>query len=265
MGTEHRILMYLRINSIFNLLTFFLTSNSKVIHVELPVDVLKSHLDINVENTVSSYLDIASSIDIETYDNFITEHSVFWENIGSPQTRALRFLLKLGWLTQDIKKHGMINPMQLLQTANGKYKIHPGAARAIVASYIMPSSTIKCYYVWDSLLDPNPFVLEYPHTVISNPFKFLKLFSKTSKFKIVTTTLTEVSTETDTIKPAKDGLVSAHNTFSLNFITTRDSSHWATKIRNKLFFKDIISFPNADTCILSGVKFIKINYQWIKE
>ena len=257
--------MYLHFNSIRKLLIFFATSKSKVIYVDLPVEVFKSYLDIDVEDTVSSYLNAASSLDIETYDSFIQEHDIFWTNLGSPQTKALRFLLKLGWLTRDIQKRGMLNPMQLLQTANGKYKVHPGSARTIVASYIMPNDIIKCYYVWNPLLDPTPFILSYPHTVIKNPFQFLKLFSKTSKFRVLTATLSNTSIDNNFFHHAKLGLEAAHNYFNLEFITTRDSSHWTTDIRNKIFFKDIISFPDRNTCILSGVKFTKLNNKWIKE
>lgn len=253
------------ISSAFNLIKFFVTGKSKVVYVELPVDVFKEHLDFNAEDVLSSHLNIAASIDISLYDEFIRDYEIFWSSNVSDEINSLRFLLKLGWLIKDIKSNGMINPIQLLQSGRGKYKAHPGSARAIVTSYIVPIDTIKCIYVWDATLDPNPIMLNYPHLIIRNPIKFLNLFLKISKFKILTERLTSTSTNDAYFNSAKDGLRAAHSTYNLNLITTKDIKLSEQEIRNKIFLKDILEFSDRNTCALGGVKFIRHNNRWTKQ
>jgi hypothetical protein len=221
-------------------------------------------LDVDVETTVSCYIDLAQHTDLSIYDSFITDEDSTWSDKHSERTNALRYLLKLGWLTLDIKKHGLKNSIQILQSANGKFIAHPGTARAIVASYIHPIDIIKCFYIWDQNIDPDPFVLLYPHKIIRTPRAFFKMFNKRSTlFKISTTQLIEQSSKSDYFKLAFDALKTVKPTFSLDFLTVRDPSHWKD-IRNNILFKDIISFSDNDTCILGGTKFTKINNKWTR-
>jgi hypothetical protein len=226
--------------------------------------VFRKKLDVDAESLISSYINIAQYTDLSQYDNLMAEDDTFW-SIEEPShiNKSLRYLLKLGWLTNSIRNEGLANPIQLLQSKNNKYIAHPGTARAIVVSYLYPVKTIRCFYVWDKDIDPTPSFLYYPHRIIKSPLSFYKLFDKRSKyFEIFTTTLTEKSTSNDYLNFAVDALKIVEPHFNLAFLTVKEKYHWS-EIRNQVFFKDIISFPDNNTCILGGVKFNKINNKWI--
>lgn len=252
------------IESIVSLTRFLLTSKSKILYVELPLDVFRKKLDVDAESQVSSYINIAQYTDLSQYDSLISEDETFWSKESSSFGKSLRYLLKLGWLTNDLRNNGLSNPIQLLQSKNGKYIAHPGTARAIVASYIYPIDTIKCFYIWDQDIDPAPPFLYYPHRIIKNPVAFYKLFGKRGGyFRIFTETLTQEPITDEYFRFVSDALKTTESKFKLDFLTVRDNYHW-DEIRNRLFFKDVINFPDSTTCFLSGVKFVKVNNQWVR-
>lgn len=251
-------------NTIKHLISFFY-NDGKILYTELPPDVFAEKLDINFQKSVSFYINLAQSSDLVEMDKFIEGQDLFWKLTTSEYMRSMKFLLSLGWVINDLKNQGLENPIQLLQSGNGKYIAHPGSKRSIAVGYIYPINKIKCFYVWDKKLDPNPFLLEHNYQIINNPFKFYKLFKKSNRFEIMREQVTDNSQLASYFSFVLDGLKQCHSSFSLNFITIKDSGHWVDHIKHKIFFRDIISFPEKDVCILSGIKFTKSGNDWIRE
>lgn len=248
---------------------FFLNKRSKVVYFDISSDELFAHTNINVIQKVSNYIEILKQTDLDYIDQLASQ-SNFWDGTDWPsQYSHLRYILKLGWLIKDIKENGSNNPIQLLQAADNKYIAHPGTARLLVLSYIVPTDRVKIFYVWDNLLDQDPFFCNGHYTEINNPISFLKMFKKSKNFKIKATTLTdklicEDGDEYAYFKIANDSLKLTHDAYSLDFITCIDSYHWVSSIKHKTFFKDIISFHN-NKCVFGEVGFTKINDIWITD
>jgi hypothetical protein len=248
---------------------FFLNKKSKVVYFDISSDELFAYTSVNVIQEVSNYIETLRQSDLNYIDQLALQ-SDFWDGKDwSPQYRHLRYLLKLGWVIKDIKENGTNNPIQLLQAADNKYIAHPGTARLLVLSYIIPTDRVKIFYVWDNFLDQDPFFCNRPYTEITNPISFLKIFKKSKDFMIKATTLTDKLICEDGGKYAyfeiaNNSLKLAHCTYSLDFITCIDPNHWESHIKHKIFFKDIISFDN-NKCTFGGVKFTKINDIWITD
>jgi hypothetical protein len=229
---------------------------------------LFAHIDIDPIQDVSYYIDLATNSDLAYVDNLMSKKKLWkiW-NDWPQEYESLKYLLKLGWLIKDIKQNGVDNPIQLLQTENGKYIAHPGTARLLILSYILPSEKIKVLYVWNKELDPTPFFNQMPYQTINNAWVFLNLFKKSNNFTIKAACLKETTVCVDGykyfyFKLATDSLKKIHKTFNLDFITFIDNGHWASNIKDKIYFRDIISFGN-NCCRLGGINFIKINNKWI--
>lgn len=255
------------LKNIFFTIWFFLNKRSKIIIAEIPSEILIAHLDIDPIKFVSDQIDIAKNSNLDQIDKFASTDN-FWEGQYWPDKYShLQYILKLGWLIKDIKETGASNPLQLLQSGNNKYIAHPGTARLLVLSYILPSDKVKIIYVWDTQLDPRPFILDYTYKEIRNPFIFLQQFKKNKNLLIKTTNLTENTICNDSTKYAyfsiaQKGLIKTHNTFCLDLISNIENSHWGTHIKHKVYFKDIITFYD-NHCELGGVKFTKTNGLWI--
>jgi hypothetical protein len=255
--------------SIKSLIWFFLIKKSELILFEISSAELFSLLDIDPVDAVSNAIELASTYDLDTIDKLASTDN-FWNNEDWPQEyENLKYVLKLGWLINDIRKNGINNPIQLIQTNNGKYIAHPGTARTLVLAYLLPREKIKVLYVWNKDLDPNPFFAHIPYHTISTASSFLKMFKKSINFKVKAACLNETTECIDGykyfyFKLAVDSLKKTHEVFSLNFITFIDDSHWLSKIKHKTYFKDIISFSN-NRCRLGGINFNKIDNKWIPE
>ena len=255
--------------SIKSLIWFFLIKKSELILFEISSAELFSLLDIDPTDAVSNAIELASRYNLDIIDSQASTDN-FWNNEDWPQEyEDLKYTLKLGWLINDIRQHGINNPIQLIQTYNGKYIAHPGTARALVLAYLLPREKIKILYVWNRDLDPNPFFAHIPYQTISTISAFLKMFKKSVNFKVMATCLKETTECIDGHKYfyfrlTVDSLKQAHEVFSLNFITFIDDDHWLSKIKHKIYFKDIIFFKD-NYCNLSGINFKKINNKWIAE
>jgi len=253
--------------SIKSLIWFFLIKKSNVILFEMSSAELFAHLDNDIVGNVSDAITLASRFDLDYIDK-LSSSTDFWVNEDWPQEyEELKHILKLGWLINDIRQHGVNNPIQLLQTANGKYIAHPGTARILVLTYLLPREKIKVLYVWNKDLDPFPLFANIPYQTISTISSFLKIFKKSINFKVKSACLDETTECLDGckyfyFKLAVDSLKNAHQLFSLNFITFIDDDHWISKIKHKVYFKDVISISD-NHCILGGINFNKINNRWI--
>jgi hypothetical protein len=257
------------IRSAVDLSWFFLNKKSKVVSFDISSSELFSCIDIDIVQEVSNCIELARHTDLDLIDN-LARQTNFWSDEDWPaEYDHLRYVLKLGWLIKDIASHGARNPIQLLQSDNNKYIAHPGTARILVLSYILPRDKVKVFYVWDPVLDPEPFFHNQPYKEITNAFTFLSMFNKTNRFEIKATTLNdslicEDGTEHCYFKIANDSLKRLHTNYSLDFITCLDTNHWFSDIKYKTFFKDIISF-HTNKCVFGGVGFTKINDIWITD
>jgi hypothetical protein len=257
------------ITTIKSLIWFFLIKKSNIVLFEMSSAELFAYLDNDIVNKVSDAITLASKYDLNYIDKLASTTS-FWVNEDWPtEYEELKGVLKLGWLTNDIRQNGINNPIQLIQTNNGKYIAHPGMYRSQVLAYIVPTERIKVLYVWDKKLDPNPFFSQLPYQTINNIPDFLKIFKKSINFKIVAAPLNENTECVDGhkyfyFKLTVDSLKKTHEVFNLNFITFIDDDHWFSKIKHKVYFKDILSFNNND-CKLGGINFKRINDKWIPE
>lgn len=261
--------VYRNLKNIFSTIWFFLNKQSKIIIAEVPSAILIAHLDIDPIKFTSDQIELAKNSNLDQIDN-LARTEQFWQGRDWPENYAhLHYILKLGWLIKDIKENGVSNPLQLLQSGNNKYIAHPGTARLLVLSYILPSDAVNVMYVWKPSLDPYPFILDFKHREISNPFVFLQQFKKNKNLLIRTVNLNETTVCNDCTRHtyfsiAQQGLAKTHKKFCLDIISTIDNSHWTDNIKHKIYFKDIIKFYDTH-CELGGVKFIKTNGIWISQ
>jgi hypothetical protein len=245
---------------------YFKNNNTTIISFETTSRELTSHLDIDTLSDFSSFINVARDTDLNFYDSFIEDSDIFWLNVLSTHGKILRSAMKMAWLTKNISEYGLKNPLQLLQTSSTKYICHPGIGRILVLSQLFPDMKIRCFYVWDKKLDPNPFMITLPHIQINSAFSFLRLFKQNHRFRIDTCMLSsEITDESEYFKHAVTALKSLHSKFELQFITVTDQGHWINDIKGKLFFRDLISFPNPNTCIFGGVKLVQHNNIWKRE
>lgn len=225
----------------------------KVICFKVPTSVMLSYLDYDVVGQTSLIIEKARTLTSEEKQNF----------------DKIRLILKLGWLITDIKERGVVTPFHLINLGK-KYHCFQGTTRVLVTMYIRPTEYIEGYFLWYPEIDPAPFVLDYEHREITSPTEFVKMF----KFKSTMITYTRLSNSLDVsdvisdrrgglaqFSFAKDCFEKTVGSYNIPFITYDDREHWQS-IKNKIELTDIIKF-NGDECILSDVKFKKINDKWI--
>lgn len=226
-----------QILSVYGILKFFiLKKDCKVVYFKLPSSILTAYLEHNVIERVSDI--------IEANDKRTT---------------------KLAWLIDNLKQREFDNPVQLLQSGN-KYFCHPGSDRTLVNCYILGKPYTTGFYLWYPRNDPNPFILDYEYSIVSNPFRFLKKFKLGRRLLIRTTRLTDSLYTGDsavnydnntTFKTAKEHFAKTLDRFDLQFLTFHDSSHWES------ITEELVVFENENTCWLAGIRFNKINGLWI--
>ena len=135
---------------------FFLKKKKhKLIFFKVPSEVLFPSADHNIVKRVSHKID---------------------DGLANNNPEAVRRLIKLGWLISELKFNGVKNPMQLICSGPSKYFCHPGTDRLLITCYIDPQPYIEGFYIWYPDIDPNPFILDYEHYEIKNPFTFISKF-----------------------------------------------------------------------------------------
>jgi energy-converting hydrogenase A subunit M len=235
--------------SLYELVKFFINKkNCRLIFFQVPSNILTSYLDYDIIRTVSDRIENA--------------------RIGNLDTEDKQHLIKLGWLIENFKSTPMRNPVQLIMSGE-KYFCHPGTDRILVATYINPVQFINGFYLWYPELDPEPFILDYPHTEIKNIFSFLTKFRYSTSFRFRSVLMTKDLDISD--KPlghaifskAKECFLNTKKDFSFSFLTYRDKMHKTSIKKEDIQLKDIIYFPTSETCLFGGVGFKKINNLWI--
>lgn len=248
-------------NNYLKVFYFYLVKKCKVLYFEVPPELLLGILNYDIIYTVSLKIESAQNTDL---DIELTEDL---KNIDD-----LKEILKIGWLIQDIKKHGMKNPLQLVRRGD-LYFCHPGTNRVLVSCYIVPEKNIRGIYLWYKDLDPDPLLLPYSKE-IKNPFKFISLYTKSKKFKFVCKNITN---DLDTSDKEIGDLAEGNAMFNMIkrcfqettktpnhlFLMGWDRIQWEKTKGMKL--KDVIQFIDENTCIYGGIKFIKKKGTWITE
>ena len=247
--------IYDQVLNYFHAIRFFLMKKScKVIYFKVPTAVMVSYLDYDVVGRTSDLIESVRTLTPEEKQDF----------------EKTRLVLKLGWLIEDIMERGVITPFHLINSGN-KYHCFQGTIRLLVTSYIWPSEFMEGYYLWYPDIDPNPFILDYEHREITNPIEFVKMF----KFKSTVITYTKLSNDLDVsdsksekrgvslamFTHAKNCFEKTVGTYNVPFITGADQEHWYI-IKELIDLDDIIEF-RGDECILSNVRFKKINNRWV--
>jgi hypothetical protein len=247
--------------------------NCKVLFFKAPPAIVYSYLDYNVVEYVSNLIDYAQTIKIEDVDKLLSKSS-YIQFVDNNLFDA-RQLLKLGWLINQLSKKPATNPIQIIKSSDSKYLCEPGSVRTAVSSYILPNYPIYGLYLWYPELDQHPFVLDYDYKEITTPNEFINQFQSIDSLIIRTANLHEkldtsdkglinLFTSNARYNTAIKSFSNIKDRYSYQFITFADNSHW-TAIDQNIFLKDIISFPNSDTCILAGIKFTKKQNFWIKD
>jgi hypothetical protein len=241
--------------------------NTKVIYFEVPTDVIYGHIKYDMFKTVSNLIENAKKYDLNEVDGNIKK---YFNDDWPDDKRDLKILLKLLWLIKDLKKNQIKTPFQLLFFGN-HYMFHPGTTRILVASYLLPQKCIKGFYIWNQNIDNNPFILDYYHEEIKNPLKFLLLFSFFIPFRLKYLRLTEKINCNDSIdfqnnnrmfQMAQNGFLQHKTKFEVDFLTFHQSTHW-NKIKKGFYFRDNLKFHDEENCTLVGLKFKKINDNWV--
>jgi len=242
----------------------FKKKDAKVVYFNVPSSVLYSFLDIDVSKTLSKRLN-------EIYQYKLFNLSVDEILNNDQYDNNAKKVAKISWIISSLRLNGLDNPVQLLQSANGKYICHPGTDRAIILTYIDPVETITGFYIWYEDLDPTPFVLDYKYTIISNPFTFLKKFRYNKNFNFKTILMHNDLDVSDKVngnaifKTSKDCFLKVNNySFHKNFLTYYDSTQWQ-EIKKVNTLSDLVQFTSDNECNISGVSFKKINNEWVPQ
>jgi hypothetical protein len=217
----------------FETIKFFIfKKNAKVIYFSVPSEVLYAYLTYDVIETVS-------------------------HKINSKD----QYTAKLAWLINTLRHEEVDNPVQLLPWGP-KYHCHPGSDRILVTCYILPKKTISGFYIWYPDIDPTPFVLDYEHEEIKNPFKFLSKFKfnpyfyiKAEQLKISQPTKYATGIFKTTVK-----YLSTVIDKDIYYLTFNDQSHWQ---KINLDLNTVLEFDKPDHCTFAGIGFTKNNNLWI--
>lgn len=248
---------YFFLRNFFQISKFLIKKrNCKILYFKLQSDLLVSFLDVNFFQVASDKINLALNND--------------------PQ--GIKKLIKLGWLIDDIRKRQVKNPLQLLYVGNGKYFCHPGTDRALATLYIDPVECVEGFYIWYPDIDPDPFILNYEHEEIKDPFTLMFKFKSWNGVAFDEIKLNKNINITDnnnqTIKRNLKGSYPHFSTalycfkktekdFDFPFLTYIGMDHWTPVEEMQL--SDVLDIEDEDTVFLSGIKFIKKNDVWIKD
>jgi hypothetical protein len=213
---------------------FIFKKDAKIIYFSVPSEIFYAYLEYDVVKTVS--------------------HKINGKD---------GYTAKLGWLINTLRHEEVDNPVQLLPWGS-KYHCHPGSDRILVTCYLLPKKIISGFYIWYPKIDPAPFILDYEHQEINNPFKFLSKFKFTPYFYIKAERL-DMSRLDSYAKGIFKTTVKYLSTVikqDIYYLTFNDQSHW-TKINPDL--DQILSFDAPDHCILGGIGFTRKNNLWIAD
>ena len=247
----------------WNLHRYFKSANTKLLYCEAPTALLLSRLEKNVFQEVSNAIEAGSQANLKEIDSKLNKYHL----CALDPTGRLRTLLKLGYLINEIRLNGQKNPIQLVSSSQpGFYKVHPGTVRVIVSSYILEQETTNFIYCWHDQLDNDEIFLEYKKFIIETPEQFLKLHPvKTEvRFKRLNESIKFVDPNkvVNFYGMQLFGLKAQHDSFDFSFLTTFDT--WTPSLEQRIKFKDVVQY-NGNECILSGIKFQKVNNMWIKK
>lgn len=241
---------------------YFNNTDTKLLYCEVPTELLLSRLDKNVFAEASDAIEAGYQYDITEVDKKLKNVHL----CAVDQTGNLRTLLKMGYLTDELKSNGQKNPIQLILSSQpGFYKVHPGTVRIIVSSYILEYKTTKLIYCWNKDLEPDTFLLDYLVSVIDSPEEFFKLHPMSTEVRCKKLTNT-----TKYVDPNRfvnfyglqlESLKTRYKDFNFNFLTTFDS--WKPSLESRVAFKDIVQYEN-DKCLLAGIEFKKVKDMWVK-
>jgi hypothetical protein len=246
---------------------YIIKKEVEIIEFEIPTEIIFSHTKYEIFKTVSNLIESAKKYDLNKIDENI---NFYFKTDWPEELHDLKLLLKLIWLIKNLKNTKIKTPFQLL-CCGDHYMFHPGTTRLLVSCYILPSKTIKGFYIWDKKLDGNPFIFNYKHEKIKSPFKLLLKFPFTVPFKIKHLFLNEKTDCFDKLDRDKNNrmfqmaqkcFLEYNDTFETPFLTFHQSIHWE-KIKKGFLFNNNIKFEN-NYCFIDGIKFEKINGYWLK-
>jgi hypothetical protein len=239
----------------------FKSFNTKVVFFSVPSSVILTHSDYSIPETVDNRL---KQLESTNYSTLSTEQ--IFEDSNNDN---LKKLLKISWLIESLRKDGNINPVQLLMSADNKYFCHPGTDRLLVMSYIDPVETISGFYIWYQDLDPKPFILDYQHQIVNNPFTFISKFkfNKHLYFKQVKMEKDlDVSDKVNSnamFHTAKLCFDKVGKDYSVNFLSYYDSTQWS-ELKNNFDINKYIAV-SKNKIELSNIKFKKVKGKWLPD
>ncbi len=254
---------YIFLKNCFTVISWFLFKkrNTSVIFFEIPSSLLLSYLDCDVKNTVSNRINDIKNLDLSNID----KDKIF----NDPDFESLKKLLKISWLISSLREKGNVNPVQFLQSENGKYFCHPGTDRVLVLTYIDPVETVTGFYIWYRDLDPTPFFLDFDHKIINNPFSFLTKFqfNGTLSFKkVIMNKSLDVSDKINSnamFSTSKNCFEKIQKDYCIEFLSYYDSAQWKELDMN--FDVDNYIKISKNEIILADIKFKKLNNVWIPQ
>jgi hypothetical protein len=242
-------------------------SSSQILYFQIPVRELFSYVDLDIFHDVHNYIQAAEHIDLIKLDDQLDQGLQLKDIVSDKNYQEIRALMKLGYLIKDINQNGQLNPIQLiLSSSPGKYLIHPGSVRFLVLAYILETpNLIDVIYCWDNTLDPTPIAFDYDFKKITNTNDFLSLFKQIKDNIVFRQTITQTSKLTKYSRLQSILLRKRldQQPFSYDFLTLHDA--WEISIEHLVRFKDIIQFESTEICLVSGVRFRKVNRFWTKE
>lgn len=255
--------LYIFLKNFFVVLFWFVKkkNNTSVIFFEVPSSLLLSHLDLDVKKTVSIKIEEIKNCDFSNVDNdTLFEDDKYYH---------IKRVFKIAWLIKSLKENGNKNPIQLLQSENGKYFCHPGTDRSLILTYIDPVDTINGFYIWYHDLDPNPFLLDFNHEIIKNPFTFLSKFkfNKNLSFrKIKMNKFLDVSDKLNSnamFLTAKNCFEKIQKEYSVDFLSYYDNTQWK-ELRKEFTLDNYVKISEEEITLID-IKFKKLKGMWIPQ
>jgi hypothetical protein len=273
-----------RISSYLETIKFFhKKKDCKVIHFKIPSELFYAYLDYDIISLVSDRISAIANLDLGLIDDDIQKakgrSDYYWsadnKYYGSEQEQnyfKVKHILKLGWLITDLRQRGVQNPIQLINCGPNKYFCHPGTDRILITTYIEPTDFIQGFYLWYPNIDPNPFILDYEHYEITNPFDFVSMFKFSKSLAIKGVNISKdldvsdkvVNKSNSQFASAKQCFDKTGKDYDFPFLSFSDKVHWDL-IEQFQLLRHTISFQNEKECNLAGIKFTRVKGIWLRE
>lgn len=266
------------------------TGRAQIIKFDIPGEQLRKLFDHDVQDfwntslivSLSEHIDEFINIGQDKKDEFMQMDNSQWSKLDGDKYTCYR-MFKLLWLARDIKQKNVQEaPVQIFKSKHG-YNCHPGSDKRFIITLLQPLESVRCFYIHYPELDPTPYHANLPHTVISDPNDFVRMFYRADHETF--TFGTESATFCDNDLHLSDDHIypfaaAAHRIYKgffnkeypekplqiyeeLLHISYRDAIHRRGMMEQLELLNEI--YVDGDTFHLGEFKFVRMNGIWTPE